>query len=100
MKKIIIAIILDSILLSACGANEQKTSIAGIDLDKDGIRDDVEIAIHKLYPLSKDNREISRNAAKVYQLVLVSGDSANNLDDDKAAEKLAKLVRCVAATIS
>ncbi len=54
----------------------------------------MEIAIYYLYPLSKDNREVSRNAAFVFNNVLVTGDSTDDLDDGDASEKLAKLAWC------
>ena len=68
--------------------------LVGTDSDGDGVRDDVEIKVYNLYPLSKDNREVSRKAAQVFQNVLVTGDSEDDLDDGGAAEELSKLASC------
>ncbi|MBA6389912.1 hypothetical protein H4J38_03860 [Colwellia sp. BRX10-3] len=73
---------------------EPDLGLTGTDSDNDGVRDDLEIAIYKLYPLSKDNREVSRNAVLVFNNVLVTGDSIDDLDDGDASEKLAKLASC------
>ncbi|KAF7768868.1 hypothetical protein PCIT_a3385 [Pseudoalteromonas citrea] len=71
-----------------------RLGLEGTDSDRDGVRDDVEIKIYNLYPLSKDNREISRKAAQIFQNVLVTGDSQDDLDDGEAAEELSKLASC------
>ena len=68
--------------------------LVGTDSDGDGVRDDVEIKVYNLYPLSKDNREVSRKTAQVFQNVLVTGDSEDDLDDGGAAEELSKLASC------
>lgn len=73
---------------------EPSIGLEGTDSDGDGVRDDLEIKIYNLYPLSKDNREVSRKATQVFQTVLVTGDSEDDLDDDVASELLAKLVWC------
>jgi len=100
-------VLLVSCLLSACGESSSYKinnlppmpenpafGLLGTDSNRDGVRDDVEIKIHNLYPLSKDNREVSRKAAQVYQNVLIAGNSADDLDDDGAAEELSKLASC------
>jgi hypothetical protein len=89
MKMVVTAL---SIFLLSWAANS--TNLVGSDFDNDGVRDDVEVAIYKLYSHSKDNREVSRNAAKVYQMILTAGNSADNLDDNKISEELAKLASC------
>ena len=68
--------------------------LEGTDSDGDGVRDDIEIRLYNLYPLSKDNREVSRKAAQVYQNMLITGNSADDLDNDTASEQLAKLASC------
>ena len=68
--------------------------LVGTDSDGDGVRDDVEIKVYNLYPLSKDNREVSRKTVQVFQNVLVAGDSEDDLDDGGAAEELSKLASC------
>ena len=68
--------------------------LEGTDSDGDGVRDDIEIRLYNLYPLSKDNREVSRKAAQVYQNMLITGNSADDLDNDTASEQLAKLAWC------
>jgi len=73
---------------------EPELGLTGTDSDNDGIRDDLEIAIYNIYPLSKDNREVTRNAALVFRNVLVTGDSTDDLDDGDTSEELAKLVWC------
>tara|TARA_R110000772_G_scaffold244238_1_gene357294 strand:+ start:7317 stop:8141 length:825 start_codon:yes stop_codon:yes gene_type:complete len=70
------------------------TGLEGTDSDGDGVRDDIEIKVYNLYPLSKDNREVTRKAAQVFQNVLITGNSADDLDDGDASEQLAKLVWC------
>lgn len=93
ISKTIIIRELDVALLPPMPANP-KSGLTGTDADGDGVRDDLEIAIYNLYPLSKDNREVLRNTAVVYQDVLIAGDSLDDLDDGDASEKIAKLAAC------
>lgn len=70
------------------------TGLTGTDSDNDGVRDDIEIAILNLHPLTLNNREVLRKAATVYSNVLVSGASDDDRDDDIASKELAKMTYC------
>jgi hypothetical protein len=110
MKKVII---IYTLLLFSCFANstvcnsdkecknikkvyfQDRDRLLGNDLNNDGIRDDVEIAIQKLYPNSKDNRLVARNTAKIYQKILLAYKTQNFPEDDiEASNYLAKLAWC------
>jgi hypothetical protein len=93
ISKTIIIRELDVALLPPMPANP-RSGLSGTDSDGDGVRDDLEIAIYNLYPLSKDNREVLRNTAVVFQNVLIAGDSLDSLDDGEVSEKIAKLAAC------
>jgi hypothetical protein len=74
--------------------SDPKAGLLGTDSDDDGVRDDLEIAIYNLTPMSVENREVNRFAATVFQNILVAGVSEDDLDDGDASEKLSKLVSC------
>lgn len=72
-------------------------ALVGFDRDQDGIRDDTENSIEKFYAGSKDNIEVSRNTARVYQMVLDANQySGNEYQEynDKISNEISKLVSC------
>ena len=48
-----------------------KADVLGVDLNNDGIRDEVELKIYEMFPNEKLKRELSRRTAKVYQDIIV-----------------------------
>lgn len=72
----------------------KESELLGKDLDGDGVRDDIERIIEKIYPESKDNREVLRYTAKVYQSVIISTIKMNNQEIKMASNELAKLASC------
>ena len=52
-----------------------ETTLAGIDSDKDGVRDDVEREIVLLYPKNAKARAVLYQEAKYYQLILANSTS-------------------------
>ncbi|BDY05734.1 hypothetical protein [Ferrimonas sp. YFM] len=68
--------------------------IAGVDADSDGVRDDVEIKILELYPLSQPERELARMGAAKYAEVIASGTEEDDVKQTLAANELAKMSAC------
>ena len=85
---------LDVDLLPPVPADPER-GLLGTDSDGDGVRDDIEIAIHELHPLSKDNREMLRYSASVLNQALAAGDSSDDRDDDDVSEGIAKMANCL-----
>ncbi|WP_051215944.1 PKD domain-containing protein [Ferrimonas futtsuensis] len=68
--------------------------VAGVDADSDGVRDDVEIKILELYPLSRPERELARMGAAKYAEVIASGTEGDDVKQTLAANELAKMSAC------
>jgi hypothetical protein len=72
-------------------------ALVGFDGDNDGIRDDTENSIEKFYGDSKDNIEVSRNTARVYQMVLNANQYSGKeyqAYSDKISNEISKLFSC------
>jgi hypothetical protein len=57
-------------------------TLAGIDSDKDGVRDDVEREIVRLYPKNAKARAVLYQEAKYYQVILANSASASVVSDN------------------
>ena len=51
------------------------STLTGIDVDKDGVRDDVEIFINNLFTNNSDLRKSYKNFSKLYNLLLINVDN-------------------------
>lgn len=69
-------------------------AVIGVDSDSDGVRDDVEIKILELYPLSQPERELARMGAAKYAEVIASGTEQDDVKQTLAANELAKMSAC------
>lgn len=71
------------------------TPLAGIDVDADGVRDDVEHGIYELYPLDKEMRTVMNFGARSLQMAMISGASGNGVDS--AAVEVSTWASCMVA---
>lgn len=72
-----------------------KATLAGIDSDNDGVRDDIQIAIFKRYPDDEIKRKALTQNAKALQDAVVAG---NSLDTDaifQASKSVINAVDCL-----
>ena len=60
-------------------------TLEGIDVNGDGVRDDVERALYELHKESFNNREILKIGARAYQQTLVASGTPDDRDDDAAS---------------
>jgi len=70
-------------------------TVAGIDSNDNGVRDDVEIGIYQLHELNHENREILKTGAKAFQEALTATLNEATQDNDNASEELAKFAYCL-----
>ena len=61
-----------------------ETTLAGMDTDKDGVRDDLEREVVRLYPNNAKARASMYEIAKQYQLILLNSTSPNLVRDSNA----------------
>ena len=71
------------------------TPLAGIDVDANGVRDDVEHGIYELYPLDKEMRTVMNFGARALQMAVISGASGTGVDS--AAAEVSTWASCVVA---
>jgi hypothetical protein len=69
--------------------------LLGTDIDNDGVRDDIEADILKLYPLNQAHREVARHAMSVLNTVLEVGANGDDVAVTLKADQLAMVVSCV-----
>lgn len=72
-----------------------RQTLFGVDSNSNGVRDDVEIAIHERYPQDYAKRQSLRLGAIALQDAIRSSTSSDDLDEDAAAQKLAAMVACL-----
>ena len=70
-------------------------TVEGIDVNGDGVRDDVERALYELHEDSFNNREILKIGAGAYQEALVASGTPDDLDDDVASATTDRYVGCL-----
>lgn len=70
-------------------------SVAGIDSDNDGIRDDVERSLLELLPLETERRQLLMRGGQAFQDAIVSGAGGIDTQEDRAYEDLAKFSKCL-----
>ncbi|USD36316.1 PKD domain-containing protein [Ferrimonas sp. SCSIO 43195] len=69
-------------------------TVPGVDSDQDGVRDDVEIKILALFPLSKPERELYRLGANQFAEVVIAGTTDDDIKQTLATQELAKMSAC------
>jgi hypothetical protein len=74
-----------------------KATLEGIDSNKNGVRDDVEIAIYEFAPRpdQETQRQALTQAAKGFQLSVLAGDKNDTEAALEVSETLSKAMRCV-----
>ena len=70
-------------------------TLDGIDVNGDGVRDDVERALYELHEDSFNNREILKNGARAYQQALVASATPDDRDDDAADVAGTRFATCL-----
>ena len=70
-------------------------TLEGIDVNGDGVRDDVERALYELHEDSFNNREILKNGARAYQEALVASATPDDRDDDAADAAGTRFATCL-----
>jgi hypothetical protein len=68
-------------------------TLEGVDVDGDGVRDDLEIAIYELYPLDKELRSVMNFGAIALHQQLLAG--ANSQGIDEAFDETSRWVSCM-----
>ncbi|MBT42519.1 MAG: hypothetical protein CMF12_08350 [Idiomarina sp.] len=71
-----------------------KETIDGVDVNDNGIRDDVEVAIYNLYEESYTDREIAKTGAYAFEQAMQASDTDSVSDNDEASRILSKFVSC------
>ncbi|SDJ10742.1 hypothetical protein SAMN04488540_10525 [Ferrimonas sediminum] len=69
-------------------------TVVGVDADRDGVRDDVEIKILTLFPLSKPERELYRLGASQFAEVVAAGVTDDDIKQTLATQEMAKMSAC------
>ncbi len=72
-----------------------KETLEGIDTDEDGVRDDVQIAIAKLYPVNENTRLTLTQLATSIQQSIIAVNSNNNQELSNALNKIILATECI-----
>lgn len=72
-------------------------TLEGIDVNGDGVRDEVERALYALNEDSFNNRVILNSGARALQEALVASTTSDDRDDDAASASIAHFVTCLMA---
>ncbi len=87
--------IIDGVKLPPDPGEEGKKTLAGIDSDKDGIRDDVQIAIYERYPSNPEIRKILFDNAKNMQDKVIAGAEGDRNKILKIKDRSRKAIACL-----
>ena len=79
-------------------AEAGRQTVQGIDTNSNGVRDDVEHSLYRLYPLDTPRREILLINAQVAQMQLLAGSENNQSAGDAASERSAEFAACAIAS--
>lgn len=71
-----------------------KDTIAGIDADNNGIRDDIQVEIEKRHPNDEIKRQILNQKARAIQKAVIAGAKGNSSEIFEAADDLMSVVDC------
>ncbi len=87
-------------LLTACGNNSSEPSsldrtdtIGGVDADKNGIRDDIDIYIKKTYPIEEQQKAVIQYAKALQASLLIDKD--DKIAVKTATNKNVKAISCI-----
>ena len=72
-----------------------RLTLLGDDIDRDGVRDDMETIILDMYPLAKGTREAARQSVIVLNELLAAGETSSNLELELIAERVSKNISCI-----
>ncbi|MEK7175530.1 MAG: hypothetical protein AAB693_01870 [Patescibacteria group bacterium] len=90
---------IDGVKLPPDPGAEGKKTLVGIDSDKDGIRDDVQIAIYERYPTNPEFRKILFQVAKDMQDAVIAGAEGDRNKILKLMEESGKGISCLSDKI-
>jgi len=85
----------DSTTLPPDPGDDGKITLTGIDSDSDGLRDDVQIAIHERFPNDDQKRSALTQKAKAIQDAVIAGDSSNPTSMNEASKSVINAVDCL-----
>lgn len=74
---------------------EGKASLEGVDSDGDGVRDDVQLAIHDRYPDNEAGRNALAQKARALQAAVIAGASADENEMHRVSRSVIAAVDCL-----
>ena len=86
---------LDEALLPPDPGAAGKQTLPGVDVNANGVRDDIEREIYYFNKASKSDRDVLMAAAYGYQKAILAGSSNNQNSNDTAAYRLYRGVACI-----
>ena len=75
-----------------------RQTVQGIDTNGNGVRDDVEHSLYRLYPLDTPRREILLIGAQAMQMEVLAGSENNQSAGDAASRRAAEFIACAFAS--
>ena len=79
-------------------AEAGRQTVQGIDTNGNGVRDDVEHILYRLYPLDTPRREMLLIGAQAMQMELLAGSENNQSAGDVASQRSAEFIACAFAS--
>ena len=79
-------------------AEAGRQTVQGIDTNGNGVRDDVEHSLYRLYPLDTPRRETLLIGAQVAQMEVLAGSENNQSASDAASQRSAEFAACAVAS--
>ena len=79
-------------------AEAGRQTVPGIDTNGNGVRDDVEHSLYRLYPLDTPRREMLLIGAQAVQMQLLAASDNNPNAGDAASQRSAEFVACALAS--
>ena len=79
-------------------AEAGRQTVQGIDTNGNGVRDDVEHSLYRLYPLDTPRREMLLISAQAAQMALLAGSENNQSAGDAASRRSAEFAACGVAS--
>lgn len=79
-------------------AEAGRQTVPGIDTNGNGVRDDVEHSLYRLYPLDTPRREMLLIGAQAIQMELLAGSENNQSAGDTASQRAAEFIACAFAS--
>ena len=79
-------------------AEAGRQTVPGIDTNSNGVRDDVEHSLYRLYPLDTPRREILLIGAQAVQMEMLAGSENNQSAGGAASQRAAEFIACAFAS--